>query len=100
MDIQRRRVRGTSLSTSSRTSGENPLLMEKWPKAMVPKTLSIDVLEGKGQLKMQKCRFNLCCMSFRPPPDEINPNYTIVHFRNLRNGGNLDESWPRRNEDR
>lgn len=42
---------------------------------MVPKTLSIDEFEGKGQLKMQKCLFSLCGMSLRPPPIKRDCNF-------------------------
>ena len=45
--------------------------LQKYPVAIVEKILSIELLEGKVQLKMQNWRFNLCGMSFRPPPGWI-----------------------------
>ena len=40
-------------------------LLQIWA---VPKILSMELLEGRAQLKMENCLFNLSGMSFRPPP--------------------------------
>ena len=50
------------------TSGPKPRSLQKYPWPIVLKILSIELLEGKVQLKMQSCLFKRCGMSFLPPP--------------------------------
>lgn len=38
---------------------------------ILPKILSMEASEGKVQLNMENCLFNLCGMSLRPPPGWI-----------------------------
>ena len=54
----------------------------KYPHPIVLKILSMEAFAGNVQLKMLKCRFRRCGMSFLPPPGCIIApiNYT-QHFR-------------------
>lgn len=71
VSCQSLRVNGISFAIKSIVSTEKFLCLQKWPRPITEKILSMEEFEGRVQLKIAKCRFRRCGMSFRPPPGWI-----------------------------